>query len=156
MVLASPFNDLLSEKVEHVVFEGDHKLQMTTQVWAKATLFSLIASIKIAAKQAVMMIITIPFILIPFVGFLPFFLVTAYFTGLGFYDICLARNLLNANERKLQLNNMGWQLFGLGVFIELLFMIPFVGMIVLPLGVVASTLLYCNKKKELAGNSDIR
>ena len=36
-----------------------------------------------------------------------------------------------------------WEIFGMGVAMELLFMIPFAGLLLLPLGVTAGTMIYC-------------
>ena len=37
-----------------------------------------------------------------------------------------------------------WRILGLGIFMEGMFLVPFGGMLVLPLGVIAGTLMYCD------------
>lgn len=143
MVLASPFNDLLSEKVEQGIRGKDAVPELPFARWLKMTLHSLWESLKIALKQILFMALTVPFLLIPLLGFLPFFIVSAYFTGLGFYDISLARHFLVKDERRKVISGKAWEIFGLGVAMELLLLIPFAGLLVLPLGTTAATILFC-------------
>ncbi len=151
MVLASPFNDLLSEKIEEMLTKNIGQ-EKTFNLWLKITLHSLIESLKIAGKQILFMILALPFLFIPIVGFIPMFVVSAYFTGLGFFDIALARHFIKSEIRKREIKKIKWQLFGLGVVMELSLLVPILGLFVFPLGAIAATVMFCNMDWEEIGN----
>lgn len=143
MIVASPFNDYLSEKVELSICGKSGAVDMPFKKWVKMTLFSLLESAKIALKQVVVMVAAIPLLLIPVVGFIPMFIASSYFSGLGFFDVALARHFLNSRHRKAGMKNIRWQIFGLGAAMELSLLIPLLGLFVFPLGAVAATILFC-------------
>jgi len=151
LVIAAPFNDMLSARVERAIChprEGEERLplMMTGRLMALTMWDSLV----IVARQLLWTIATLPFLVIPIVGFIPFFLVTAHFTGLGYFDTSMARNNLRNRHKTPVLRVHRMELLGLGAVMELLFMIPFVGLLLLPLGVTAGTILYCEIDWERA------
>ncbi|MBN1256557.1 MAG: EI24 domain-containing protein [Planctomycetes bacterium] len=143
LVIASPFNDLLSEKVEGVLQGGGGQAKISLFVWGKATLFSLWESTKIAIWQLFFTLLTLPFLLLPIIGAAPLFVVNAYFGGLGFMDVALARHFLGSRHRQAGFAGRKMEIFGLGTAMVILMAIPLVGLLTLPLGVVAATILYC-------------
>jgi CysZ protein len=142
MVLASPFNDVLSEKVEKTLCGATGEGGLSWVTWIRATLFSVWESLKIALQQLFFSLLTLPFLLVPVVGAVPLFLVNAYFGGLGFLDVALARHFLGAKHRRAGLEGLGWEIFGLGAAMTFLLAIPVLNLFILPLGVVAATMLY--------------
>ena len=110
----------------------------------KGTIYSLWGSLVIALTQIACALLVLPLVLVPVVGFVPLFVVNAYFTGLGFFDVGVARNLLRMPHKRAMLSEHRWQVLGLGVSMQLLFMLPLVGLLMLPLGVTAGTMLYCD------------
>ncbi len=157
MVLASPINDLLSERVERHLCAEQGKPEMPWKMALKATLLSILDSLLIVLRQILWSLLTLPFLFIPVVGWMPLFLVTAYFTGLGFMDVGMARNFLRDKHKKAGLAHCRWSVFGLGVAMELLFLIPFMGLLLLPLGVVSGTILYTHLDWEgLLGKAGLR
>lgn len=153
MVLASPLNDILSEKVEVVYCGSDNKLSMPFRFTTKAALLSVYDSLCNLGRQLLFTLMSLPFLLVPLVGFLPLFLVGAYFAGFGFLDASLARNFLRPPHKKLIVDKHFWEILGFGVAMQALFAIPFLGMLLMPVGVVAGTLIYCGEdwEKLLAG-----
>ena len=143
MVLASPFNDMLSERVERLNTQSREEASLGWRLTGKAMLFSLMDSMWIIARQLFWSILVLPLLFIPIVGWIPLFLVTGYFTGLGYYDIPMARSYMRHFHKRPVAKRRFWQIFGLGIAMEMLFLIPFVGLLMLPLGVTAGTLAYC-------------
>lgn len=144
MVVASPFNDLLSEKVEVAICGSGREALLGWRSWARATLWSLWDSLLIALGQLGCTLLALPFLLIPVVGVAPLFLINAWFAGLGFMDFPLARHFLRRAHRRAGLGPRRWEIFGLGTGMTLLLAIPGLGLLILPLGVTAATVLYCN------------
>lgn len=148
MILASPFNDLLSEKVEGSLCEARSIATPTPLQGAYVTLFSLGDTIWNVTRQLLCMILVLPLLFIPIVGWLPLFLVTAHYTGLGFFEVATARNLLRNSHKRPAVKAWRWRILGLGIAMEIMFLIPFGGLFVLPLGVIAGTLIYCDHDWE--------
>ena len=148
MVVAAPFNDILSEKLEnHICFgssKKDNEPEIPLRLDMKAALISISSSFKFALRQVFYSVIALPFLLIPFVGATMLFLVTAYFTGIGFLDVGMARNYLPHECKLPAITQNRWQIIGFGAGMDVLFMIPFAGLLLLPLGVAGGTSLYCS------------
>jgi len=143
MVVASPFNDLLSERIERALCVPLERPRLSWKVQAKLMLISLGDSLLILLRQVGWTLLVLPCLIIPYIGFIPLFLVTAYHTGLGFVDVAMARNGLRHRHKQILNRVHRRQLLGIGLAMELMFLIPFMGLFILPLGVVAGTLLYC-------------
>lgn len=143
MIVASPFNDMLAARVEQAQCETGQRPPVPVRVQIRAAVLSLLDAAWITTKQLFFMLLVLPFALIPIVGFVPLLLVTAYFTGLGFVDTSMARNYLRPRHKKLTIRLHRSRILLLGLGAELLFLIPFTGLLILPLGVTAGTMLYC-------------
>ena len=143
MVVATPFNDVLSHRTEFRLTHPGDRSATTMRYEFVTMLTSVRDAIGILIRQVFWTILALPFLLIPIVGFLPLFLVTAWFGGVAFLDTAMSRNYLRNRHKKVVLKSRRWQILGLGVAMELLFMIPFVGLLVLPIGVIAGTMIYC-------------
>ncbi|MEM9445306.1 MAG: EI24 domain-containing protein [Verrucomicrobiota bacterium] len=145
MIVASPLNDLLSHKTELLLsLKNPSKDQIRSEQKLLYTnmLYSLRDSAYIVIRQLFFTLLTIPFLLVPFVGFLPLFLVTAYHTGLGFLSIPADRQGLRYQQKKAIFRKHLWEFVGLGIAMEFLFLIPLTALFFLPLGVISGTLLY--------------
>ncbi|MDR0361866.1 MAG: EI24 domain-containing protein [Planctomycetota bacterium] len=144
MILASPLNDLLSEKIEAVYTGTAKSPDLPFRLTARASLLSVWDSIATACKQLVYSVFSLPFLLVPVIGFAPLFLVGAYFSGFGFIDSAMARNYLRPKHKKLLAKGNIRKIVGFGAVMQILFFVPFVGLLLMPLGVAAGTLLYCD------------
>lgn len=143
MALASPLNDILSEKVELVYCRTDAKIDLPFRFTAKAALLSFYDSLYNLAKQLLFTLLSLPFLLIPLVGFLPMLFVGAYFAGFGYIDSAMARNYLRRRHKKLLSETRFWEIVGFGIAMQAAFAIPLLGMLLMPVGVTAGTLIYC-------------
>lgn len=148
MALASPLNDILSEKTEMAYIGGYNKMTLPFRFTFKAGLLSAGDSFRNLAKQFFCTLIALPFLLVPVVGFVPMFLVGAYFAGFGFLDAAMARNFLRPKHKKLLADSAFWEIVGMGSAMQACFAIPFLGMLLMPVGVVAGTLLHCRTDWE--------
>jgi len=143
MIVGSPFNDILSEKVETILRAKNGQSRLDWRSFLRETAACLTLSLKTAAKQGLLMLLLLPSLLLPFVGPLPIFLVGAYFQALGFLDVSMARHFLKRAHRQAGLSDKRWEIFGFGVAMSSLLLIPFMGLFVLPVGVTGGALLYC-------------
>ncbi len=144
MALASPLNDMLSEKTEAMIVGGVERVDLPFRFTVRAALLSFGDSLWNLVKQLFYTIIVLPFLFIPVVGFIPLFLVGGYFAGFGFLDSSMARNFLRPRHKMLLAGDRFWEILGFGACMQALFAVPFVGMLLMPVGVVAGTILYCS------------
>ena len=147
LVIASPFNDILSEKTE-TILTGNRKkpLGQTSQLLMMTR--SILFTSKILLKQLFWSLLVLPLLLIPYIGFLPLLLVTAYFTGIALVDIPMNRHNWKSVQKKSWLRQSKYRIIGLGIIAELSFLLPLLPLFVFPLGVVAGTILYCQDEKS--------
>lgn len=145
MALASPLNDILSEKVEATYIGGKEKMEKPLRFTVKAALRSVGDSLGTLGKQLFFTLLTLPFLFIPLVGFIPLFLVGGYFAAYGYLDSAMARNFLRPRHKQLLVDGRFWEVLGFGVMMQALFVIPFLGMLLMPVGVTGGTLLYCTE-----------
>lgn len=147
MVVASPLNDMLSEKVELLAANRRAEERRLGES-LKITGASLVDSMYMSAWQLVLTAVFFPFVFIPVVGFLPLFIVGAYFGSRSFVIPAPARHGLRLRDMRALFRRRRWELLGFGTTMQLLFMIPFAGMVILPVGVTAGTLFYCKYESE--------
>lgn len=143
MALASPLNDILSEKVEISCCGADDRIDMPFRFTFRAALLSFRDSLGNLVRQLFWTILALPFLIIPLVGFVPLLLVGAYFSGFGYLDCAMARNFLRPRHKKLLSTGNFWEILGFGLAMQVLFAVPLLGMLLMPVGVVAGTLVYC-------------
>ncbi len=144
MIVAAPFNEMLSEKLEERICGCPAPVPLRFGAMALGFLDAL----GLAAAQVLCMLLALPFVLIPIVGAVPLFLVTAWFTGVGFLDTAMARHYLRRRHKRPVLRAARWEILGMGVAMQLLFLIPFLGLLVLPAGVASGTIAYCARDWE--------
>jgi CysZ protein len=142
MIVASPFHDFLSERIEQHL--NPTPPQPSAPLWhqIRQMLRNMLSSLRIVVRQIFAMVLTLPFLLVPYIGFLPLFVVTAYFTGLGFLDVPMARHNIRHADKKPIIRSCRWYLLGMGLAMECMFLVPFLALLLLPMGVVAGTILW--------------
>lgn len=154
MLVATPFNDILSEKIEYALTTGNFEAEFELRMTVRAFFISMYSTMRFFGKQVFYSILCLPLLFIPFVGMILLFLVSSYYAGIGFLDIGMARNYLGYKHKMGAVRGYRWEVLGLGAAMELGFLIPLVGLVLLPLGVAGGTLLYCDIdwNKVLADN----
>lgn len=145
-LIASPFNDMLSAKVETI--EGrlpDDQVRSWSQAVARIGLVMLDEAKKWAVYVLVMLCL-VPLMLVPVAGHLAFSflgaLVTFWFLGFEYLDYCFSRRATRFTERRQFCWANKGAIVGLGAAITCGTMIPFAGFVVMPLAVVGATLLF--------------
>ena len=142
-VIAAPLNDMLSGRVERAICVRKPESSVPLPLKGKLVVMSMLDALGILVRQLFWTVLVLPLLLVPVIGVVVLFLVTAYFTGLGFFDVAMARNHLCNLHKKPVMAAHRFQMLGLGMAMEILFLIPFAGLLMLPVGVTAGTLLYC-------------
>jgi CysZ protein len=141
-LLAAPFTELLSERIE-VHLTGREPPPVTWQQNLRAMLIAWGSACRFLGKQLFMMLVTAPLLLVPGVGQLTWFLVSAYFNGLTFLDTAMARNRLSHAQKLAGLKTQRIEICGFGMALLALAVVPVAGWLVLPLGVAGAVVLYC-------------
>lgn len=142
-VLAAPFNDALSEKLEIALTGRPAPAWAWRGAWLSFRL-SMGSTLRLLARQLFWMAATLPLLLVPLVGQAAWFLLSAYFTGLAYLDFAMARNFLGHRAKLAAARENRAAVTGLGAALLLLFAVPFLGVLLLPLGAAGATILYCS------------
>jgi len=141
MLVAAPFHDALSERAEQAIstMRGERR-------GFAAAVGSTLRGLGFAARtllwQLLWIAIALPFLLVPAVGSVPLLAVVAWFSGIGFVDVPLARHDFRLRHRRAFIREHRGAIFTLGLVMEALFLIPFLGLLLLPLGVIGGTILF--------------
>lgn len=143
LIVAGPFNDLLSERVEKALCASEANPRLPFRETLQQITATLLSSLSILFWQAFCTLLALPFLLIPVIGAIPLLAANAYFQGWGFMAVPLSRHFLKGRHRKAGLRDHRWEIFGLGIGMTLLLGIPLIDLFVLPLGVTAATWIYC-------------
>ena len=145
-LIASPFNDLLSSRVE--MLEGRlPPARVLTWGQAAARLgITVIDELKKWVVYLMVMALLVPLMIVPVWGHMAFsvlgFVVTAWFLGFEYLDYCFTRRHMHFPERRAFCWANKTAIVGLGSAITAASMIPFMGLVVMPFSVVGATLLY--------------
>lgn len=148
MLIASPFHDPLSGRVEASLPGGASSPGGGLAAATGAALRGFLFALRTLAWQIVCMLAALPFLVLPVVGFIPLLVVVAWFSGLGFVDVPMARHDFRLRHRRAWVRSRRGAIFALGVAMELLFLVPFAGLLLLPLGVIGATVLFCETDWE--------
>lgn len=141
-VVASPFNDALSIRVEAILAGNDRPKEASLLVGLGRSLLST------AAVTGVYLLLAVPVLLlnlVPAVG-PPVATVlhaglAAYFLAIEYADVALARYGLPWREKLALIRRHRALASGFGLSISLLFWIPFLNLLVMPIAVTAGTAL---------------
>ncbi len=139
MLVAAPFNEMLSERIEAHLRGRPAPVPLRLD----AVVLCVADTLALLGRQLLYTLLVLPLVLVPVVGAVPLFLVTAWFTALGFADTAMARHYLRPRHKRPAIAEARAELLGAGVALQLLFLIPFAGLLLLPIGVAAGTQWYC-------------
>ncbi|MBN2429096.1 MAG: sulfate transporter CysZ [Deltaproteobacteria bacterium] len=146
-LIASPFNDLLSNKTEELILglKTDEKFSLQ-QFWSDSLQILLIELKKISIFVGIMLIL---FLLnfLPGIGSMLFsilaFLLTVFFLVLEYFGFVAYRKRLDFREQRKFIWSRFSMTFGFGIGIMALLTLPLLNFICIPLGVVGATLMWC-------------
>jgi len=142
-LIAPPFLDRLSLEIE----KGAYSLKISEEGDWK-TLFAEIAlsirnSLHLTLYMLLWTVILFPLnFLIPYVGFLPGFLVSGYYLGLSFFVYSAEHRKLSIKDLKKLAKNRKALVLGFGITTYFALFVPFLAIIFLPCAVAGGTMLY--------------
>jgi CysZ protein len=140
--VSAPFSDRLSARVEALelgtVGEGGFR-RAAAEAWAGTA-----HAIGRVAWLVLGHALILPALLVPFAYPVLAFVWTARWTAVEYLGVPMARNVLRLADVRAALRAVRPLGAGFGGVLALLFMVPFANLLVLPVGTVAGTLLYCD------------
>lgn len=150
-LVATPFNDLLSQRVEREVLGTTD--ERTPLGRALVDLFwSIVHSALSLTVYLAVMLVAFLFNLVPGVGSAVSFVVGALASGMFFsreaMDGCLSRRRMTY-ARKWRVVAAQWPVaLGFGLTVSLLMWIPFLNFLALPMSVAGGTLMFCHLERD--------
>lgn len=139
---SAPFADLLSARVEALELgapEGGGVRRALAEVWR-----GIAGTLVRAAGLLLGLAVLLPTMLIPLVYPVLAFLWTARWTAVEWLDLPMTRNLHPVREVRAALRAVRPLGFGFGGMLTLALAVPLANFLVVPVGAVAGTLLYCD------------
>ncbi len=151
-IIAAPFNDLLSEKVEELVKNKKIEEKFSLKLLAGDIFRTVLEEVKKLLLFGGVQILLLFLNLLPIIGNLAYavlsFVFTCWFLAYEYVDYPMARKRMEFKEKKgLLLKNKGFS-FGFGLATFILIIIPVLNLIFMPACVVAGTLAYLKLKDE--------
>jgi len=153
-LIASPFNDLLSERTEEAVRGRAEGVPFS---WGGVGRI-LLEEAKKMLVFVVLMLLLLLLNLIPGVGTLLYsvlsFLLTAFFLVIEYTGYVFGRKGQRFADQRRFVRGRRFLAFGFGVGVLCLLAIPLLQFFCIPLGVVGATLLWCDSQGEPAAEGD--
>jgi len=142
VTVSAPFSDWLSARIEAFEMgerDGGGLSRAVAEAWVGAAhAFSRLAVFLLGHA------ILLPALLVPFAYPVLAFLWTARWTAVEYLDLPMARNLHRLREVRAALAAVRPLGEGFGVILAAAFLLPLANLLIVPVGAVAGTLLYCD------------
>lgn len=141
-VLASPFVDMLSVKIEkdlyHFEFKDGDYWQFAKDIW-----MSMKNSVWMTLLSLFWTVVFLPLnFFIPVVGFIPGLVAASYFLGLSFLIYSIEHRRVKRKDFKKLFRHNRMKILGFGLVAYGILLIPFSGIVFLPVAVAAGTMLF--------------
>lgn len=144
-IIASPFNDILSEKTEEILTGIPHEEPFVLRVFLKDATMTVIDESKKVAVFVVLMLLLLPLNLFPG-GTLPYsvlsVLLTVFFLTVEYTGYVFSRKHLTFRDQRRFIFSRKFLLTGFGVGVMAVLAVPFLQFFSIPLGVVGATRLW--------------
>ena len=147
-VVAAPFNDFLSEKAEAIAVGGKFDEPFSVPQFVTDVVRSVLEALKLLLVKVVVLLPLLFLNLIPFVGAVPFILAMMYFAALDYMDLPMERKRYRLWEKRRVMRASRAKCLGFGAAAYLSLLIPFLGLFMLPVGVVGGTLLFLDAQEK--------
>lgn len=145
-VIAAPFNDLLSEKVERLLLGRTLGAPFSWSLLMEDAVRTIAQAAGKLAIVAGVFLVTLPFLLVPVVGqiLVPAVntLVAIWFLAVEFVDLPMARARWQLATRRAWCRGRKGMVLGFGSSVYVVCLIPLMGLLVLPAAVTAGTILF--------------
>jgi uncharacterized protein involved in cysteine biosynthesis len=142
VTVSAPFSDWLSARIEALEIgepAGGGLGRAVAETWVGAG--------HALSRLAVLVLgyaLLLPALLVPFAYPVLAFLWTARWTAVEYLDLPMARNLHRLREVRTALAVIRPMGEGFGLLLAAAFLLPFANLLIVPVGAVAGTLLYCD------------
>jgi len=144
-IIASPFNDILSEKTEEILIGIPNEEPFVFKVFMKDALQTVMDESKKIFIFVVLMLMLLPLNLIPG-GTLPYsilsVLLTLYFLVVEYTGYIFYRKHLTFRDQRRFISSQKFLMLGFGTGIMGVLAVPFLQFLCIPLGVVGATQLW--------------
>ena len=144
-IIASPFNDILSEKTEEILIGNPNEEPFVFKVFMKDALQTVMDESKKIFIFVVLMLMLLPLNLIPG-GTLPYsilsVLLTLYFLVVEYTGYIFNRKHLTFRDQHRFISSQKFLMLGFGTGIMGVLAVPFLQFLCIPLGVVGATQLW--------------
>lgn len=156
-LIAAPFNDALSEAIEHE-YNGTPGPPLRLSLILRDAVRSIgLQLLKLGAYAAIMLPAFVVSLVLPGIGPLIYavlgFVVTSLFLAIDYVDFAAARRGLGARERFRDALGRLPAMFGLGSAIWVLLFVPLLNLLFMPAAVAAGTLLFLDAHPPTAPRS---
>ena len=140
ILISIPILDIISEKTEKII-TGENSVDFS---FFKIVLAGLKSSVLFTIKKIFILIISLPLLLIPFLGWIIFFLINSNFATFEFLDITMARKGWEYKYKKafIKKNISFSERILFGAVIYGLLLIPFLNLFVYPIATIAGTIYF--------------
>jgi CysZ protein len=145
-IVASPFNDMLSEGVEKILMGGRVEDAFSVRNLLRSTTIGMVTSIRLALETWLILLCILPLHFIPMIGSilatgLSTFIVVRYLS-LEFTSYSMDRRFWKYERRQSWLRNNRSRSLGLATMSFTLMSIPLVNALFIPISAIAGTLLF--------------
>ncbi len=160
-LVASPFNDLLSERTEELLTGRKHDQPFVFSEFWKDTLRVIGVEVKKMGLFVAVMVLILPLNLLPGLGSLIYSVLavslTVFFLVVEYLGYVMARKRLTFRQQRRYIFGRLATMAGFGVGVLAILAIPFLQFLCIPVGVVGATRLWCDLGGiEDAGNPSPR
>ena len=150
-LLAAPFNEVISERVEQAVL-GDAGEPWGWRVFLRDTFFSLVHSLATMAIYALIMAPLLLVNLVPVIGSAVYLVLswglTAFFLSREMLDGVTSRRRMGFVDKLRLVRRHQALMLGFGVATNLMLWVPVVNLLCMPVAVVGATLMYCDLERQ--------
>lgn len=148
-LIASPFNGLLSARVEQLLTgaEPDSGMSLAGEMWDGVT-GELRRLRYYFSRAALLLLISIVLMFIPVanMAIAPlWFIFGAFMLAFEYLDLPMGNRGMAFDEKIAHLYRQPWRHFGFGGIVTLATAVPLANLVVMPAGVIGATLLYMEK-----------
>lgn len=155
-LIASPFNDLLSERAQEMLTGVGSAEPFSLQVFLADTRRTLAVEVKKVGLFVLAMVLILPLNLLPGIGSLIYTVLavslTIFFLVVEYLGIVLARQRFNFAQQRQFIFNQLFLMAGFGTGVLALLAIPLLQFLCIPVAVVAATKLWCDLRPSPQGS----
>jgi CysZ protein len=157
-LLASPFNDLLSERTEEVLSKAANDEPFSLRRFIQDALQTVLMEAKKMSVFVVVMVLILPLNLLPGIGNSLYTLLaislTLFFLCFEYLSFVMVRKRLFFSEQKNYIFARKFLMLGFSCGVMTLLAIPFLQLLCIPLAVIGATRLWCEEEGLITTDHD--